>query len=60
MSVIDLLQIRHIEHEALLQHVIEVLQEDERVVAAWLFGSWGRQTSDDFFDLADTMLQEEG
>lgn len=53
MSILDLLHIRRTEHEALLQRVVGVLQEDERVVAAWLFGSWGRQTSD---ELSDTDL----
>ena len=53
MSILDLLHIRRTEHKALLQRVVGVLQEDERVVAAWLFGSWGRQTSD---ELSDTDL----
>lgn len=53
MSVIDLFHTRHIEHEALLQRVVELLQKDERVVAAWLFGSRGRQTPD---ELSDTDL----
>ena len=46
MSILDLLQIRRTEHEPLPQRVIKVLQEDERVVAAWLFGSWVRHTPD--------------
>ncbi len=53
MSILDLLHIRRTEHKALLQCVVELLQKDERVVAAWLFGSWGRQTSD---ELSDTDL----
>lgn len=53
MSILDLLHIRRTEHEALLQRVVGVLQEDKHVVAAWLFGSWGRQTSD---ELSDTDL----
>ena len=44
MSINDLLYVRRTEHEALLQHVVELLQKDERVVAAWLFGSRGRHT----------------
>jgi predicted nucleotidyltransferase len=51
MSADDLLQIRRREHEALLQRAQEVLQADQRVVAAWLFGSVGRRTADVFSDL---------
>jgi predicted nucleotidyltransferase len=51
MSADDLLQIRRTEHEALLQQVQTVLQADQRIVAAWLFGSVGRRTSDVFSDL---------
>jgi predicted nucleotidyltransferase len=51
MSVDDLLQIRQTEHEALLQQVLTVLQVDQRIIAAWLFGSAGRHTSDVFSDL---------
>jgi len=53
MSTDKLLQIRHREHEALLQRAVEVLQADQRVVAAWLFGSRGRHTPD---ALSDTDL----
>src|SRR5215472_16964566 len=49
----ELLQIRLIEHTALLQRLVEILQADERVVAAWLFGSRGNQTAD---ALSDTDL----
>jgi hypothetical protein len=49
----ELLHIRCTEQEALLQRVVEVLQADQRVVAAWLFGSRGRHTSD---ALSDTDL----
>lgn len=45
------LQARHAEHEALLQRVLAVLQADQRVVAAWLFGSRGRGTNDVLSDL---------
>jgi hypothetical protein len=47
----DLLQIRRLEHEALYQRIQTVLQADQRVIAAWLFGSEGRRTSDVFSDL---------
>jgi predicted nucleotidyltransferase len=53
MSTDKLLQIRQREQEALLQRAVEVLQTDQRVVAAWLFGSQGRHTSD---ALSDTDL----
>src|SRR5215469_16712305 len=36
---------------ALLTQVTRVLQEDERFVAAWLAGSFGRGTQDQFSDL---------
>ncbi len=51
MSVDDLLQIRYTEQETLLQQVLRVLQADQRIIAAWLFGSEGRRTSDVFSDL---------
>jgi predicted nucleotidyltransferase len=51
MSVEDLLQIRYTEQETLLQQVLRVLQADQRITAAWLFGSVGRRTSDVFSDL---------
>ncbi len=51
MSTDDLLQVRRREHEALLQLAQTVLQADQRVVAAWLFGSVGRRTADVFSDL---------
>lgn len=51
MSADDLLRIRRREHEALLQQAQTVLQADQRIVAAWLFGSVGRRTSDVFSDL---------
>ena len=51
MSVDALLQIRRREHEALLQQSLKVLQADQRIMAAWLFGSVGRHTSDVFGDL---------
>lgn len=51
MFVDELLSIRRTEHEALLGRVLEVLQVDQRVVAAWLFGSRGRHTSDALSDI---------
>jgi len=51
MSVDDLLQTRRREHEALLKKIQSVLQADQRIVAAWLFGSEGRHTSDVLSDL---------
>jgi predicted nucleotidyltransferase len=51
MSVDNLLQIRRTEHETLLQQAQAVLLADQRIVAAWLFGSVGRRTSDAFSDL---------
>jgi predicted nucleotidyltransferase len=51
MSVDDLLQTRRAEHETLLQQALRVLQADQRITAAWLFGSVGRRTSDVFSDL---------
>lgn len=39
-------QIRDREQKTLLQKAVEILQDDQRVVAAWLFGSRGRHTSD--------------
>jgi hypothetical protein len=51
MSVDDLLHVRQKEHEALLQKLQTLLQADERIAAAWLFGSVGRHTSDVFSDL---------
>ena len=51
MSADNLLQIRRLEHETLFQRIQTMLQADQRVVAAWLFGSEGRRTSDVFSDL---------
>jgi predicted nucleotidyltransferase len=51
VSADDLLQIRLSEHVALLNQVKRVLQADQRIVAAWLFGSEGRRTSDVLSDL---------
>ncbi|HYP39701.1 MAG TPA: nucleotidyltransferase domain-containing protein [Chloroflexia bacterium] len=51
MSSVELLQIRREERAALLQRAIEVLTDDARVVAAWLFGSLGRGDADDLSDI---------
>ncbi len=51
MSVADLLQIRRTEQEILLQRAIIILQADQRVVAAWLFGSRGHHTADALSDI---------
>ena len=51
MSADDLLQTRRREHEALFKKIQSVLQADQRIVAAWLFGSEGRRTSDVLSDL---------
>lgn len=51
MSSVESLQIRRDERAALLQRALEVLREDRRVVAAWLFGSLGRGDADDLSDI---------
>jgi predicted nucleotidyltransferase len=51
MSSVESLQIRREERGALLRRAIEVLTEDRRVVAAWLFGSLGRGDADDLSDI---------
>lgn len=45
------IQARQSEQEVLLQRVITFLRADERVVAAWLFGSRGRGSADALSDL---------
>jgi predicted nucleotidyltransferase len=50
MSWSELLQARQGEHEALLHRAVELLRADPRVVAAWLFGSRGRDTADALSD----------
>ena len=45
------LQIRVTEREALLRRIVQQLTADSRVVAAWLYGSIGRQEADGLSDL---------
>jgi len=51
MSVVEQRQIRRDERAALLQRAMTLLQEDERVVAAWLIGSEGRGETDELSDI---------
>ena len=51
MSVRDLLHTRRAERDALLERITALLMEDTRVVAAWLFGSLGREDADDLSDI---------
>jgi predicted nucleotidyltransferase len=51
MSVVDRLRTRRSEHVALLKQLERVLQAEQRIVAAWLFGSEGRRSSDVLSDL---------
>ena len=39
------------ERDALLARLTQLLEQDDRVVAAWLFGSLGRGTADDLSDI---------
>lgn len=45
------LQIHTAEREVLLQRLIKQLETDKRVVAAWLYGSFGRNEVDVFSDI---------
>jgi predicted nucleotidyltransferase len=52
MSPVEkLLEIRRNERQHLLERIIALLENDERVVAAWLGGSLGRKAADDLSDL---------
>jgi hypothetical protein len=51
MSVVDRLRTRRSEHVALLKQLERGLQAEQRIVAAWLFGSEGRRSSDILSDL---------
>ena len=45
------LQSRRAEREALLARITRMLEGDDRIAAAWLFGSMGRGEADDLSDL---------
>ncbi len=51
MSTSELLQLRRAHRDALLQRATEFLQNDRRVAAAWLHGSLGRGTADEWSDI---------
>jgi len=51
MSVRDQLEVRRAERDALLERITGLLMDDARVVAAWLFGSLGRDDADDLSDI---------
>ncbi len=44
------LRVYRAERDALLQHITSILERDQRVRAAWLFGSLGRGDEDDLSD----------
>lgn len=51
MSNVDPLQIHREERDALLARAAELLQADDRIVAAWFFGSIGRGDADVWSDI---------
>ncbi|MEO8289320.1 MAG: nucleotidyltransferase domain-containing protein [Chloroflexota bacterium] len=51
MSLAEQLQARREERAALLRTAVELLKDDPSVVAAWLYGSMGRDTHDDWSDI---------
>lgn len=51
MDVRDLLRARRAERDALLARLTALLMDDARVVAAWLFGSLGREDADELSDI---------
>jgi predicted nucleotidyltransferase len=51
MSNLDPLHIHREERDALLARAVELLQADDRIVAAWLFGSIGRGDADNWSDI---------
>jgi predicted nucleotidyltransferase len=51
MSNLDPLQIHSEERDVLLSRAVEILLADDRIVAAWLFGSMGRGAADVWSDL---------
>src|SRR5829696_2689027 len=46
-----LLEPRRAEHDALLEQALALLEADDRVAAAWLFGSRGRGDADALSDI---------
>jgi predicted nucleotidyltransferase len=51
MSALDLLWQRAAERDALVERAVALLNDDPRVVAAWLYGSLGRGTQDELSDI---------
>jgi predicted nucleotidyltransferase len=51
MSARDLLRQRAAERDALVERAVDLLNDDRRVVAAWLYGSLGRGTQDQLSDV---------
>jgi predicted nucleotidyltransferase len=51
MSARDFLHARRAERDILLERATALLMDDARVVAAWLFGSLGREDADDLSDI---------
>ena len=45
------LQTRKAERDALLQRIQQIVEQDERIIAAWLFGSLGRGEADALSDI---------
>ncbi len=43
--------LRVAERDSLLEEIVSTLKADDSIVAAWLFGSWGRGTEDALSDL---------
>src|SRR5258708_29923534 len=50
-TLADQLQARRTELDMLLQRAVTLLKADDRVIAAWLGGSFGRGSYDDLSDL---------
>lgn len=51
MSAHDILIQRQAERNALLQRALTLLEGDQRIVAAWLYGSLGRADADEWSDI---------
>ncbi len=64
MSTNEHRQLLRAEREALLQKAAALLEGDERIAAAWLYGSLGRGIADEWSDIdlwvvvADTHIEE--